>query len=111
MFSIAGIVKVGAKASFVFDSMLGLFSTETNENKTTIIQEADYSQNPILPQISRLDVTRQKVATSLLFIMPGMRFQATDKKAFQFNLAGVSVKTQDNSFSFPLPMLTWFYGF
>ncbi len=111
MFSIAGIIKVGAKASFVFDSMLGIFSTESNESTYTIVQEGDYTKNPIVPQITHLEVTRKRIPTSLLFIMPGMRFQATDKKAFQFNLAGVSVRMRSNSFSFPLPMLSWFYGF
>ncbi len=111
MFSIAGIVKVGAKASFVFDSMLGLFSTEANESTYTIIQEADYSKNPIIPQISRLEVVRVNKPVSLLFIMPGMRFQATDNNAIQINMAGVNVHTIDDSFSFPLPSLSWYHGF
>ncbi len=111
MFSIAGIVKVGAKASFVFDSMLGLFSTEANENTYTIIQEADYSKNPVIPQISRLEVVRVNKPVSLLFIMPGMRFQATNNNAIQINMAGVNVQTIDDSFSFPLPSLSWYHGF
>lgn len=111
MFSIAGIIKVGSKASFVFDSMLGLFNTEVNESTSTIIQEADYTQNPVVPQISHLEVTRKRVNVSLLFIMPGMRFQATSKLAFQVNLAGVNVQTRYDNFSFPLPSLSWYIAF
>lgn len=111
MFSIAGIIKVGSKASFVFDSMLGLFNTEVNENTSTIIQEADYTQNPAIPQITHLEVTRKRVNVSLLFIMPGMRFQATSKLAFQVNLAGVNVQTRYDNFSFPLPSLSWYIAF
>lgn len=111
MFSIAGIVKVGAKASFVFDSMLGLFSTEANESTYTVIQEADYSKNPIIPQIGRLEVVRVNKPVSLLFIMPGMRFQTTNNNAIQINMAGVNVQTIGDSFSFPLPSLSWYHGF
>lgn len=81
VFSIAGITKVGTKASFIFDSMIGVFNSGST----------------------------QDVA---MLLMPGMRFQTTDKKAFQISLAGVTVFT-DNSgtYTFPLPMLSWFYKF
>jgi hypothetical protein len=44
---------------------------------------------------------------NILILMPGMRFQRSDSKAFQISLAGVI--TQD--ISFPLPMASWFYRF
>jgi hypothetical protein len=44
---------------------------------------------------------------NLLIVMPGMRFQRTEDRAFQISLAGVI--TED--FSFPLPMASWFFKF
>jgi hypothetical protein len=43
--------------------------------------------------------------------MPGMRFQRDERKAFQFNLAGLMVSDSGDSFSTPFPMCTWFYRF
>jgi hypothetical protein len=44
---------------------------------------------------------------NVIIIMPGMRFQKTEEKAFQISLAGVISQEQ----SFPLPMASWFYKF
>ena len=46
-----------------------------------------------------------------LYFMPGMRYQQTDKKAFQFALAGVSVWQDGQNITFPLPLLSWFFKF
>ncbi len=81
--SIGGISKVGAKASFIFDSMFGSFSNSSSSG---------YSINA-------------------LFIMPGMRFQTKENRAFQISLAGVAVFDQGDIYSFPIPMLNWFYKF
>ena len=45
MFSIGGIARIGAKASFVFDSMLGFFEHEYGEFSTTTLSEPVYSPN------------------------------------------------------------------
>jgi hypothetical protein len=81
--SIGGISKVGAKASFIFDSMFGTFTNSSSSS---------YSYNA-------------------LFIMPGMRFQTKENRAFQISLAGVAVFDQGDIYSFPIPMLNWFYKF
>ncbi len=82
IFSIAGIAKVGVKASFIFDSMIGVIHDNTNESVVA------------------------------MFLMPGMRFQTNDKKAFQVSLAGITVITpNDGVYAFPIPMCTWFYKF
>jgi len=48
-------------------------------------------------------------------MMPGMRINRTENSAFQFSLAGVSVRQKINgivnSYSFPLPLCSWFYTF
>ncbi len=99
--SVAGIFKIGAKTSFIFDSMIGYFNYEkvsTNEDYTAR-PEAIYT------------VTRKENAYSIvLFLMPGVRFQNTDRKAFQICVAGVSMFGDSNG-SFPIPMCSWFYKF
>jgi hypothetical protein len=118
MFSIAGITKIGPRASLVFDSMLGIFNFRNtrNEVQTATLKEPVY--DPVFePGVYEHTVThvteiRQTIA---FFLMPGMRFQKDDKKAFQFSLAGVSVFQQSNTisenYSFPMPMCTWFFKF
>ena len=56
-------------------------------------------------------VTRKENAYSTaLFLMPGVRFQNSDRKAFQICIAGVSMFGDSNG-SFPIPMCSWFYKF
>jgi len=126
--SIAGITPVGAKASLVFDSMFGLFSSSRYNRITTteLVAPVDgyYDPNPPYSYIQGTPGTYshaiEKVPTSqlALFIMPGMRFQTKEKRAFQISLAGVAVFRQkgyedfaDKSFSFPIPMCSWFFKF
>lgn len=115
LFSIAGIAPVGAKASFVFDSMFGFFSsTDYNQVTTITIQEPDF----VNPGIYEHTVRHNKTSQLAMFLMPGMRFQTKENRAFQISLAGVSVfrlngfpENTDPNFSFPMPMCTWFFRF
>ncbi len=110
IFSIAGIAKVGAKASFVFDSMIGVFSDTYTQATLTTIRPIDYNNS--IPGIWKTEVTNRKRTTVALFIMPAMRFQKTDRKAFQVALAGVTVFSDNGDrTSFPFPMCSWFYKF
>ncbi len=106
--SFAGITKVGSKASLVFDSMLG-FSPST---------ENVYTYNPgTYDPVSgtytggSTTVTNTKTVTTFLMLMPGMRFQKNEHRAFQISLAGILSRNKVNSNSFPFPMCTWFYKF
>jgi hypothetical protein len=118
MFSIAGITKVGAKASFVFDSMLGFFNitnSRSNIESRTIKEPVDwpnYEPGVYEHTVTTITEVRQTIA---FFLMPGMRFQKDEKRAFQFSLAGVSVFQQysniSENYSFPMPMCTWFFKF
>lgn len=106
MCSIAGIAKVGAKASFVFDSMLGYFNSERNSQVSSTLPNG-YTQ---------LVVKNVETQSLAFFFMPGMRFQSADNKAFQISLAGVTLKrlngfSSNNSVSFPIPMASWFFKF
>jgi hypothetical protein len=110
MFSLGGIARIGAKASFVFDSMLGFFEHTYYEEQTTTLVPETY--NPIFtPGLYSHRIAKQTSNSSVLFIMPGMRFQRDERKAFQFNLAGIMISDSGDSFSTPLPMCTWFYRF
>jgi len=60
-----------------------------------------------------------EVQSMNMVFMPGMRFQKDQNRAFQVTLAGVigkreeqtAVQTTVNNYSFPVPMLSWFYKF
>ncbi|MFT5823216.1 MAG: hypothetical protein ACI8ZM_004476 [Crocinitomix sp.] len=113
IFSIAGITKVGARASFVFDSMIGIFSqTDSKRTSTQITPTAENGFNNY-----QHVVTQYESKTTALFIMPGMRFQNNERRAFQVSLAGISVfgwaSNEGGSYnlSFPVPMCSWFFKF
>jgi hypothetical protein len=107
IFSIAGITKVGVKASFIFDSMIGVF--DYNESSISYTTNPDYSTTTTYKYTPARSIA--------MFLMPAMRFQSTENKAFQISLAGVSIfkikgsNGSDDSATFPLPMCTWFYKF
>lgn len=113
MASIAGITSVGAKASFVFDSMIGLFNSSRTEVITTTITE------PIngYPGYYSHQITKSNTQTLAMFLMPGMRFQAKEKMAFQVSLAGLTLfrlkgySDLNKSMAIPIPMCTWFFRF
>jgi len=43
--------------------------------------------------------------------MPGMRFQKNENRAFQIAIAGVSAWQDGEKYTFPLPMVSWFFKF
>ncbi|MGB1103883.1 MAG: hypothetical protein ACPG21_09665 [Crocinitomicaceae bacterium] len=115
--SIAGIAKVGAKASFVFDSMLGVFAQKTWDTETTTISDSYWGEDGWVPGWYQHKTQYFTQRTTALFIMPGMRFQKTEKMAFQVSLVGVSVFSWINpvsgprNLSFPAPLCMWFLKF
>ena len=108
---IAGIAPVGKKASFICDAML-LFGSRTQTNYSqnqTIIYNSQGQQDYLLVDPA-LTTTEKSSSVNLIF-MPGLRFQKTENKAFQISLAGIIGRNEMNSYSFPLPMCSWFYKF
>ena len=107
---LAGQTKVGKKASFIYDCMY--IMGRTNNNSSYGYQNIDYiyDQNNWMIQqvvVGPWQTYDNNINQNLLIVMPGMRFQRTEAKAFQISLAGVITK----DFSFPLPMASWFYKF
>jgi len=103
VFSFSGITKVGSKASFIFDSMLGFMSLKTTFISTT------YNQ------LNTRYIVRDGIdRATVLVLMPGMRFQTRENSAFQISLNTIKVFNNDSSdenVSFPLPSCSWFYRF
>ncbi len=99
--SVAAIFKVGAKASFVFDSMIGYL------NATNRIYE-----------YGSVSSTYEKSGLFFVFLMPAMRFQTKPNSAFQISIAGVSMTPKgyasldfDRTVTLPIPMLSWMFKF
>jgi hypothetical protein len=110
---LAGIVSVGKRASFILDAML-LFG---QSKRPIYTQEVNYVYNSTTSQPLHTDVKPAVLEgyntnkSTNLVLMPGMRFQKSEKEAFQVSLAGIIGKSDGNSYSFPIPMLTWFFKF
>jgi hypothetical protein len=109
---LAGQAKVGKKASFIYDCM---YIMASNSYKSTTGDQqitSQYDVNGMLSQVQVADfkenITAGTSRQNVLVIMPGMRFQQSESKAFQISLAGVIVPQE---ISFPLPMASWFYRF
>jgi hypothetical protein len=107
LISIAGIFKVGSKASFFFDSMV-LFSNQ-NETHTTTSGGYDPQTQIYTPIINR--VVEERIFRTFFYLMPGMRFQKNENRAFQIALAGIATYDKYDSNSFPIPMCSWFFKF
>jgi hypothetical protein len=107
--SVAGIVQVGERVSFVFDSMFGKFQTNRIDNTITENQITGPTEWPPLYSVQ---VTKDEVGDAVaFFVMPGMRIQRQDNRAFQFTLTGIGIVEDDEFDSIPFPMATWFFAF
>ena len=61
-----------------------------------------------------ISITENQLASNqfaALYLMPGMRFQKNENRAFQIAIAGVSVWDSGDNITFPLPLLSWFFKF
>ncbi|MDQ3110909.1 MAG: hypothetical protein M3R17_13535 [Bacteroidota bacterium] len=117
VFSFAGIIKSGARASFILDGILGVFSRDYIRVIQTEITPPSNSP-PYAAGYYKFEGRRESTTNLALILMPGMRFQKTDQKAFQVSIAGITWQTlkgdaygNKSSVSFPFPMCSWFYKF
>jgi len=114
---ISGMTLVGKKASFIWDVMI------IGGNRRTIFdgQDVQYYYDPATGQPSSVVYSDpfKEVKNTNIVVMPGMRFQKDQNKAFQVTLSGIIGRREEtinnqisiNSYSFPVPMLSWFYKF
>jgi hypothetical protein len=86
--SVAGMFKVGPKSTFIFDSMFRY--PDAN------LRTKDYSKN-----------------SNFIFVSPGMRFQSSEKFAWQLSMAGMSFEAKGDTdrISFPMPFVSLFWKF
>lgn len=103
MGSIAGIYKISKKAYFIFDSMISVTKRDGNR---IVYKNSGYDDYGIMQFTQTTEPYPQNIT---FFFMPGVRFIQTESKAFQFSMAGVVSYQNDNSTSFPIPMISWMY--
>lgn len=103
--SIAGIFPAGDRASFIFDSMIAI-----SEDRDYTVYGGTYTNNW---EYENGLVTYESGTQVAAFLMPGMRFQKNERRAFQVALAGVIYYStlQNRTLSFPVPMCSWFFKF
>jgi len=106
--SFAGITRVSAKASLFVDCIVAMYHREIYELHNTTIQYL-----PNSPDIYYLETKTYKTLSAIVIFMPGMRFQKTDRMAFQFSLTGIHYTRIDYGHkyenTFPFPMISWFF--
>lgn len=106
IFSLAGIFQITSRASFFFDSMLAFGSRQLQSTNTT------YSGGFDSPYVAIVNEEPQSTEEFVgLYIMPGMRFQKNENRAFQIAVAGISAWQDGFTYTFPLPMVSWFFKF
>jgi hypothetical protein len=108
---IAGITPVGKKASFICDAMLIIGSRVTKEYYQDHLLNYDNQNQPDYLQVTQVGYNSTMTKSTNLILMPGMRFQKSETRAFQISLAGIIGKSNENSYSFPIPMCSWFFKF
>lgn len=113
MLSVGAITRVGAKASFVFDSMIGFFTHDYFEYSEQVLNPGTWNPNTGTNDGFLMEhrITEKTNKATAFFLMPGMRFQKDERRAFQLSLAGVVLTEGGETVSFPIPFCTWFYRF
>ena len=104
IFSVGGIYQITSKTSLFFDSMFGSVSGSINNNYPNYTGGLN---SAVIATVLPLSETNNN--TTALYFMPGLRFQRKDNTAFQIALAGVSAWDDSESYTFPLPMISWFF--
>ena len=100
LFSLAGMFRINDKFSFVFDSFI--LPNSRQRERTQV----DYDYNETTQMGSYSLSTRRESGSSLVVLVPGIRFQANRKSSFQFGFTGINF---DGDFvPAPIPLIQWF---
>jgi len=100
LFSLAGMLRINAKFSFVFDSFIML--PGNGENRQTLIETYDPSAQKITYSLK----DEEESTDAFVVLSPGIRFQATENSSFQFGFTGIHVGGE--FVPMPIPMIQWF---
>ena len=104
--SVAGIFQITSSASIFFDSMFAFGEVERSD----IDRNYEGGNNsPFIISVTENQLVSETFAA--LYLMPGMRFQKNENRAFQIAVAGVSVWDSGDNITFPLPLISWFFKF
>ena len=104
--SVAGIFQITSSASIFFDSMFAFGEVERSD----IDRNYEGGNNsPLIISVTENQLVSETFAA--LYLMPGMRFQKNENRAFQIAVAGVSVWDSGDNITFPLPLISWFFKF
>ena len=104
--SVAGIFQITSSASIFFDSMFAFGEVERSD----IDRNYEGGDNsPLIISVTENQLVSETFAA--LYLMPGMRFQKNENRAFQIAVAGVSVWDSGDNITFPLPLISWFFKF
>ena len=104
--SVAGIFQITSSASIFFDSMFAFGEDERSD----IDRNYEGGNNsPLIISVTENQSVSETFAA--LYLMPGMRFQKNENRAFQIAVAGVSVWDSGDNITFPLPLISWFFKF
>lgn len=107
--SIAGVTKVGKRSSFFVDAMAFFYSNLGPEQR---IRE-DVFDPVIGANVSTIinGVTSGQSSGTMILVMPGMRFQKKENRAFQIALAGYTRIRDNEVLTLPVPMCSWLIKF
>jgi hypothetical protein len=100
LISFAGMTKVSNKVSIVFDSFIVPPSGYKDVTTTDMIY------NPITQLYEEKTTTTREKRTGLSIFIPGIRWQLSEDKAFQFGFTGFSV--DGDMAPAAIPMLQWY---
>lgn len=114
VFGVSGIFPLGEKASFVFESMLGLFVT-----RREYIEDALYTNSIFNPSTGNftnyynVNVSTRDYGMTMIYVSPGVRFQSKQDFAWQLSLASTSFTSEVNNKTraFPVPTFSLFKKF
>jgi hypothetical protein len=90
--SVAGMVKLSRTMSFVFDSF--------------VLMQGSYNNYEEYDPTSGMFYTVRRRAKGGALIIPGIRIQTSEDKAFQFGFAGII--TNGEAVPVPIPMIQWY---
>lgn len=109
VFSIAGVSKIGKRASFFFDSMVFLYSNGNPYQRTESTHQDPLTGQTIYTKVEEIE--NENSSGVVIIAMPGMRFQQKENRAFQFVLAGYTRIANNKVLAIPVPMCSWFFKF
>jgi hypothetical protein len=100
LFSLAGMVRVGPKLSFVFDSFI------MPRGKDRVYTYTSYTYNPSTGNYDPVLMTGIESRPGFALFIPGLRWHQSEKKAFQFGFTGVVYDGE--MWQIPIPMVQWY---